>query len=251
MVMSNEEINIKINELVDEIKSNNFTGTDEEIKIKYILYLDKYIKNNIDYHFDCVNFGLLHPDEFNPFSYAFSIEGFFKEDEVSGKRLAVCGGISAAANIILNRLGIKSDYVYGHFVLKKDNGEIEYVGHRWNNVTIGNNIYMVDFTAGLIIHNVNKNNDYFYAAEQLLDTNDESNEYDYLFFDKLSSKERMGGLKTDLNGHSIDIVNNYKDFSTLVSNPYKIYSNLASLNKNVILEYVDMLDEKVNKSNGI
>ena len=39
--MTNEEIKIAINEIVEEIQSQPFEGTAEEIKLQQILYFDK------------------------------------------------------------------------------------------------------------------------------------------------------------------------------------------------------------------
>ena len=83
--MTEEQIEQYIEELVYEIKSKNFEGTDEEIKIQQIMYFDKYVKDNIDYGFEAVNFQMQHPNEPNPYESAFKREGFFMTNEETKK----------------------------------------------------------------------------------------------------------------------------------------------------------------------
>ena len=82
--MTNEEINERIQEIVDEIRNHSFDGTDEEVKIQQIMCFDKYVKDNIDYGFEAVNYSLEHPNDENPYDKAFRLEGFFEENELNG-----------------------------------------------------------------------------------------------------------------------------------------------------------------------
>ena len=239
--MSNEELNGQIQEIVDMIEAQQFAGTEEEIKIQQILYFDKYVKDNIDYGFEAANFLLQHPNEKNPFDSAFRLEGFFQRNEINGKRLAVCGSISQAAKTILNKLGIKCDYVWGHFNIGT-NSEPQYLGHRWNVVTVGDKNYMVDFTIGMIIHNLNKDYNYTNAAKQLLALNDESREYDYLFFDKLAPAQSIGGFKKNKNGTPVDDLDEFGNIKNSTTEPQKVISNLGTISQSNIIEYIKMFD---------
>lgn len=238
--MSSEELNEQIHELVENIRSQHFIGTEEEIKMQQILYFDKIVKDNIDYGFDTVNFSLQHPNEKNPFDSAYRLEGFFKENEINGKRLAVCGSISEVAKIVFNKLGIKCDYIWGHFNIGTDN-KPQYVGHRWNVVTIGEKNYMVDFTVGMIIHNLNKDDNYKNASKQLLAINDESKEYDYLFFDKLAPNESIGGFKRNENGEIVDDLDEHGYIKNSTTEPQKVIMNLKALPQEYYIEYVNMI----------
>lgn len=240
--MLNEELNNRIQEIVDEILRQQFVGSEEEIKIQQILYFDKYVKDNIDYGFEAVNFLLNNPNEKNPFDSAFRLEGFFQENEISGKRLAVCGSISQVAKLVLNKLGIQCDYVWGHFNAGTDN-EPQYVGHRWNVVTLGNKNYMVDFTIGMIIHNINKDVNYANASRQLLALNDESREYSYLFFDKLAPTESIGGFTKNENGTAVDDLDEFGFLKNSTTEPQMAIPNLGTIPEWYIMEYIKMFDK--------
>ena len=240
--MLNEELNNRIQEIVDEILRQQFVGSQEEIKIQQILYFDKYVKDNIDYGFEAVNFLLNNPNEKNPFDSAFRLEGFFQENKISGKRLAVCGSISQVAKLVLNKLGIQCDYIWGHFNAGTDN-EPQYVGHRWNVVTLGDKNYMVDFTIGMIIHNINKDDNYANASRQLLALNDESKEYSYLFFDKLASTESIGGFTKNKNGTSVDDLDEFGYLKNSTIEPQKAIPNLGTIPEEHIMEYIKMFDK--------
>ena len=242
--MTNEEITIAIQEIVDEIQRQSFIGTDEEIKIQQIMYFDKYVKDNIDYGFDAVNFSLEHPNENNPFNNAFSLEGFFEENELNGKRLAVCGSISQVAKIVFNKLGIECDYVWGHFNIGTDM-EPKYVGHRWNFVRIGNMNYMVDFTAEMIAHNFNKDRDYEIVARQLLALNEKSGEFDYLFFDKLAPTESIGGFKKNENGTTVDDLDEHGFLNNLTTEPQSVIDNLGKIPKEQVIGYSEIISHGV------
>lgn len=240
--MLNEELNNRIQEIVDEILRQQFVGTAEEIKIQQILYFDKYVKDNIDYGFEAVNFLINNPNEKNPLDSAFRLEGFFKENEISGKRLAVCGSISQVAKLVLNKLGIQCDYVWGHFNAGTDN-EPQYVGHRWNVVTLGDKNYMVDFTIGMIIHNINKDVNYANASRQLLALNDESREYSYLFFDKLAPTESIGGFTKNENGTVVDNLDEFGYLKNSTTEPQREIPNLGTIPEEHIMEYIKMFDK--------
>lgn len=234
--MSNEEIEQKIQEIVYEIKSQPFVGTLEEIQFQQILYFDKYVKDNIEYGFDAINYSMLHPNDKNPFDSVFKLEGFFKENEITGKRQAVCGSISQVANIVLNRLGVKCDYVYGHFDIgTKENPK--YIGHRWNIVTIGGKDYMVDFTLGMVIHNLKDNDNHATMSKSLLGLSDSNSEYDYLFFDKLAPNESIGGFRKNENGTSVDDLDEYGVLQNCTLDPRSIYANLSSIPKEYVNKY--------------
>ena len=240
--MSNEELNNRIQEIVNEIQAQEFVGTEQEIKIQQILYFDKYVKDNIDYGFEAVIFSIKNPNKKNPFDNAFRLEGFFQKNEISGKRLAVCGSISQVAKLVLNKLGIKCDYVWGHFNVRTNN-EPQYIGHRWNVVTIGDKNYMVDFTLGMIIHNINKDDNYANASRQLLSVNNENREYSYLFFDKLASTESIGGFTKNENGTSIDDLDEFGHLKNSTTEPQKAISNLGTIPEEYIMEYIKMFDK--------
>lgn len=241
--MTNEELNTSIMELVELIKSQNFQGTIEEIQIQQILFFDKYVKDNIDYGFDAVNYSINNPNMPNPYSSAFDIEGFFKENESDGRRLAVCGSISKVACMIFKELGINSNYVWGHFNIGTEE-KPQYVGHRWNIVEIGNKQYMVDFTAGMIIHNMEKDKNYMISASQLLGANTPEQEYKFLFFDKLCLNQSIGGFKTNKNGTAIDDLDENKFLRNITNDPYTVISKLTSLSPDIISQYISKLNAK-------
>ncbi len=239
--MTEEQIEQCIEELVNEIKSKNFEGTDEEIKIQQIMYFDKYVKDNIDYGFEAVNFQMQHPNEPNPYESAFKREGFFMTNEETKKRLAVCGSISLIANYVLTKLGIKCEYVWGHFNIGTEENPV-YLGHRWNKVTIGEKSSMLDFTMEMIIHNIGKNETYYNAAQQLLGT-EPIEEYDFLFFDTLPQKETIGGFKKNEHGETIDDIDEQGHLRNASNGAKNIIPNLVRLDKNFLLKYKEQIKQ--------
>lgn len=237
--MENEQtIQAGLNSLIEEIKTQKFEGTDDEIKIQQIMYLDNYIKKNIDYGFETVEYSIQHPDDINinnnPYKNAFELSGFFIPNELTGKRTAVCGSISSVASHVLNNLGIKCDYVWGHF----NAGTAEnpkYVGHRWNVITINEKQYMVDFTAQMVIHNANKNEKYADACKQLFKIDDSlEHEFDYLFFDKLAPAETIGGFKKNEHGTTIDDISVDGKLKNITDDPHKVYGDLERIDQNTL-----------------
>jgi len=227
-----ENIEMKINELVEEIKMQKFEGTAEEIKIQQILYFDKYVKKNIDYGFEAVNFSLLNPGKENPYDSAYRINGFFYKNPLNDKRIAVCGSISQVAKIVLNKLGIKCDYVWGHFNAGSNANPL-YIGHRWNIVNIGEASFMLDFTMEMVKNNIGKDEIYnqsfaLFSREELETSNR------FLFFNKLAEKESIGGFKIGKNGHEDDFDENGR-LKNVILNPNDLYPNL----KNLPSEYID------------
>lgn len=226
----NDKINVeeKIDELVEEIRSQNFGGTDEEIKIQQILYFDRYVKEHIDYAFAALSYqdnllkqGITRIDS-NPYKSAFLDEGFFKENE-HGQRFAVCGSISSVANKVLNKLGIKCSYVYGHINMGTPENP-HCVGHRWNIVELGNKQYMLDFTMAMVIHNKDKNEDYREDVLRVIDSDDLKSEYSYLFTDSLGTKEIIDGFKIEANGK---VNHDAMDLQNAITDPYQKYPNLG------------------------
>lgn len=234
--MTNEELEFAIQEIVEEIQSKSFTGTDEEIKLQQILYFDKYVKENIDYGFDAVNFSISYPNENNPYDSAFRLDGFFKENGIDGKRLAVCGSISQVAKLVLKKVSINCDYVWGHFNIGTDT-KPQYIGHRWNVVSIGNKNYMVDFTVGMIIKNLNKDTNYKNSAYNLLGINSEDKEFDYLFFNELAPTQSIGGFKKNEKGTTVDDINESGHLNNCTTNPNEVISNLGYISPIHISEY--------------
>lgn len=230
----------ELNKLVDEIRMQNFEGSEEEIKILQILYFDKYVKENIYYGFETVNYSMLHPGEKNPYDSAYRLEGFFSENKNSGKRLAVCGSISQVAKIVFNKLGIECDYVWGHIDYCGKN-----MGHRWNKAKIGDKIFMLDFTASMAINNIGKDAIYDNVFKMF---NKEEVEipYRFLFFDELAEKESIGGFKLGKNGHEDDYDEN-GILKNVSHNAYEQYPNLAKLSPETIDKYYSM----VNSIGGI
>lgn len=244
-MVTKEELEIAINKIVEEVKNQSFEGTEEEIKLQQILWFDKYVKDNIEYGFDAVFFSISHPNEINPYARAFRVEGFFEQDKNSGERVAVCGSVSEVANIVLKRLGIASDYVCGHFNIGTDI-KPQYVGHRWNVVTIGDKNYMIDFTAGMIIHNLGKNEDYAYSALKLLDITDEEREYDFICFNKLAPSQSMGGFKKNERNSTVDDKDELGFLNNINTDPNEVISNLGYIPPEVISEYAKRIS--ANKS---
>ena len=245
--MSAEELETEISKLVDDIKKQDFQGTDEEIKIQQIMYFDKYVKDNIDYGFDAINFSLKYPNAKNPYESAYRDEGFFMENETNGKRIAVCGSISSIADQVFDKLGIDSDYIWGHINVGS-NDKPSYIGHRWNSVSIGNNSYMVDFTIGMIIHNILKDEAYMQGASQLVDSADLGNEFRYLFFDKLSSRESIGGFKKDERGRTIDDISENGSLNSAITDAHDILENLESIPTEYLATISKYVDNKHEKS---
>ena len=238
--MKEEQIEQYIDELVNEIISKDFEGTDEEIKIQQIMYFDKYVKENIDYGFEAVNYQMYNPNSQNPYESAFKREGFFMTNEETNKRLAVCGSISSIANSVLKKLGIDCEYVWGHFNIGTEENPI-YLGHRWNKVTIGEKSSMVDFTMEMIIHNIEKDSNYYNAIQQLLgDTQKE--EYDFLFFDTLPPKETIGGFKKNENGETIDDIDEQGYLRNIAKNAKEIMPNLVRIDKSYLLNYKEQIE---------
>lgn len=238
--MTLEELDNAIQEIVEEIQSQPFAGTDKEIKLQQILYFDKYVKDNIDYGFDAVNFSINHPHENNPYYSAFRLEGFFEQNKINGKRLAVCGSISQVANIVLKKLGINCDYVWGHFNIGTD-AEPQYVGHRWNVISIGDKNYMVDFTIGMIVHNLGKDVNYANSAYKLLGITSEDREFDYLFFNELASTQSIGGFKKNETGTTVDDINEKGYLNNCTTNPNEVVSNLGYISPKHISEYAKLI----------
>lgn len=241
-MVTKEELEVAINKIVEEIEEQSFEGTEEEIKLQQILWFDKYVKDNIEYGFDAVFFSISHPHENNPYASAFRLEGFFEQDKTSGKRVAVCGSISEVANNVLKRLGIVSDYVWGHFNVGTDI-KPQYVGHRWNVVTIGDKNYMVDFTAGMITHNLGKNDDYAYSALKLLGITDEEREYDCICFNELAPAQSIGGFKKNENGSTVDDIDELGFLNNTTVNPNEVISNLGQIPPEVISEYAKRISD--------
>lgn len=235
--MTNEELNNCIQELITLIQNQNFQGTSEEIIIQQIMFFDKYVKENIDYGFDAVNYSIANPNSPNPFDSAFRLEGFFKENEINGQRLAVCGSISHVAKIVFNAIGIKCDYVWGHFNSGTELNP-QYVGHRWNVVEINDKQYMVDFTAGMIIRNMGKDSDYTNCAYQILGVNSIQQEYEYLFFDKLGLKQSIGGFTKNENGTTIDDIDENGFLKNTTKNAQELFPNLSVIPDEIKLQYI-------------
>ena len=144
-------------------------------------------------------------------------------------------------SIVFNELGIDCNYVWGHFNVGTEN-EPQYVGHRWNVVAIGDKNYMVDFTAGMIMHNLSKDSNYASAALELLGANSESSEYDYLFFDKLAPTETIGGFKKNENGTSVDDLDEFGKLKNVTTEPASVIDDLGTIPKDYIIKHVDTLD---------
>lgn len=238
--MINEELEFYIDELVEEIRSQQFIGTEEEIKFQQVLYFDKYVKEHIDYGFEALEFSMSHPGEENPYESAFRTDGFFEINKATGKRLAVCGGISTVANIVLNKLGIECNYVWGHFNAGTEEEPI-YGGHRWNEIVIGSEHFMVDFTNGMLVHNINKDNTYKEMVGNILGIDSESHEYDFLFFDKLLPNQSLNGFKKDANGRTIDDLDENGRLINTVCDPNQVISNLGSIPPEIIAKYAAYL----------
>ena len=141
----------QIQALVDEINSIDYSGTPEEVKMQKIIYLDNYIRNNIDYGIEAVYYDMQNENnpeakKNNPYSRAYREEGFWIPTE-DGKRKAVCGSISEVAKKVLNKLDIPCDFIYGH---------VGTFGHRWNVVDIEGKKYYVDYTASMIAYKQNE-----------------------------------------------------------------------------------------------
>lgn len=243
--MTSEEINNSVQQMIDEMQKYNFEGTEEEIIIKKILFFDKYVKENIDYGFEAMNFLMEHPGENNPYGSAFEVEGFFKQNQVNGKRLAVCGSISKVANLFFNTQGIECNYVWGHFNCGTED-KPKYAGHRWNVITIGDKKCMVDFTIGMIVHNLMKDSNYARCSYELFGITDESKEFDYLFFDKLAPNESIGGFKKDEHGRTVDDLDEIGRLKNITTNPYDIYPDLSFIPPQLLSQYNELLDEKNN-----
>lgn len=201
----NLEYEMFINSMVEYINNLDFIGTEREVKFQQILAIDKYIKENIDYSFDAINFSIKHPNVDNPYCKAYKVEGFYEEG------VAVCGSISKVTKDIMNKLGIKNDYVWGHFSTET-NGKRVNVGHRWNIVTIDDEDYMIDFTSNLCYYKcyVMFNENYKQVVDMFDKPNiDSINEYEFLFFDKLPETLLLGGFTVDERGkHKSDIDQN-------------------------------------------
>ena len=215
-----------VNNLVSDIKNKNFDGSEEEVILKQILYFDDYVKNNIDYGFDAVTYNINHPYDKNPYGKAFTEEGFFEEDKVSGKRLATCGSISAIAKRVFEKLGINIDYVYGH---------VGNVGHRWNVIYIGDKAYMIDFTLSLV-ESKYEDEEYIAHCKEIFGLNDIKSDVDFLFFDKLIKNETIGGFKVGVNGHE-DNVDEMGNLIGITDNPYEVFPNLNTIPAEILQNY--------------
>ncbi len=226
-------MNDNVEHLVEEIKSKDFCGTEEEIAIQQILYLDKYIKENIDYGFEAILYNIEHPNLPNPFFDMFTEKGFFEENSYTNKRSAVCGSISMVAYKVLNKLGIKTDFIWGH---------VGNIGHRWNIVTVGDKEYMIDFTVNLVMHK--RNQEEYISAANMLGIN--SYDKEFLFFDRLMDMETIGGFTIGPNGHEDNIDSN-GNFIDVTDNPYELYPNLSTLSQEQIMFYRQNIETKSYK----
>lgn len=224
----NEKIDYYIENLVNEIKDKNFDGSKEEVIIKQILWFDNYVKNNIDYGFDAVFYYINNPNEINPYGKAFTDEGFFEENSIDGRRLAVCGSISAVAKRVFSKLGVDIDYIYGH---------IGNVGHRWNIIKLNDKVYMVDFTLSLVKYKY-ENEEYMKYCKDLFKIEDFKTDFDFLFFDKLIKNETIGGFKIGANGHEDNLDEN-GNLVGITNNPYEIFRNLSTIPVEKLQEYIE------------
>lgn len=196
-----DDLKIKnIDDLVNYILSCNFEGSKEEIQVQQVLLLDNYIKENINYGFDAVNFSIQYPNMENPYEKAFKEERFFED------KIAVCGSISSITNKVLNNLGIKSEYIWGH-ITTQENGKLNHIGHRWNKINIGNKNFMIDLTANLCNYKyyICFDENYRQIASILPKDATLVNENEYLFFNKLSNNITLGGFIETIDGHIDDI----------------------------------------------
>ncbi|NLL02521.1 MAG: hypothetical protein GX265_05850 [Mollicutes bacterium] len=125
------------------------------------------------------------------------------------------------------------DDVWGHF----NTGTYEnpqYVGHRWNVVTIGDKDYMLDFTLGMIIHNLAKDENYLNCVYYLLGITDENKEYDYLFFDKLAPTTSIGGFKKNEKDETIDDIDESGHLRNVTTDPKTVFPKLDKIQKEKI-----------------
>ena len=208
-----EEEKIRVQEFVDKlsetIKNQNFEGTEEEIKVQQIMFLADYIKEHLDYSFRSIEDPKTFRRDFEKISF---LEG-----------IGTCGNISAIAKEVLNKVGIETDYVWGHI------GE---VGHRWNKVHIGEMDFMIDFTLDLV---QSKN---YKESKGLLP---QKSEEGFLFFDKLLPNQTMGGFKLERTkngslGH-VDDRDKLGNLQNTTKDPRSIIPNLSTLPK----EYVESI----------
>lgn len=226
-----------INQEVKEYYKDQYENTSvEDRQIYEVLMFDKYVKENVDYNFNAAKFGIRnYPD-------AFSEDGFFKKNE-DGKSSVVCKSISNVANLVFNKLGIKSVSIMCHF--NDNNGLLG--GHQWNVISIGDSNYMVDFTSSMVIHNKDKSDVYNYYSSMLFDQEQLDSEYSYLFFDILSSKQSINGFRKDENGRTIDDLDENGNLINITNNPYEVIPNLNTIDKNELLDRLGYDNDEIRK----
>ena len=135
--------------IVNLIRNMPFYGSEEQVQIGQILFLDKYFRKKVD--FDPAFLDLYENsysdemiDEFKKrYDYLFNEIGFFKENKISSISL------SLIAEGILRRLNIQCNVVEGCIVININGKKINYI-HHFNEIKIGNNWYIYDFTLNLI-----------------------------------------------------------------------------------------------------
>ena len=100
---------------------------------------------------------------------------------------------------------------------------------------------MVDFTLGMVIHNMNKDSNYDNLAQGLLGMKDESQEYDYLFFNELAKSESIGGFKLNERGTNVDDLDESGHLNNTTTEPETIIPNLGTIPKEQIIAYVQAI----------
>ena len=135
--------------IVNLVRNMPFYGSQEQVQICQVLFLDKYFRKKVD--FDPAYLDLYENSysddmitEFKKrYDYLFNELGFFKENRVSSISL------SLIAEGILRRLNIQNNVVEGVIVIDINGKKVTYP-HHFNEIKIGNDWYLYDFTLNLI-----------------------------------------------------------------------------------------------------
>ena len=246
-----EKVNSE-DELVALIEAQNFEGNDMEVAIQQILFLDQYIKQNVQYDFE----GFYHSvDLKNEFQNAQTQEekdailselremkdSFSKKGFYEGKTL--CGGISEACKDVLNRLweekNLKCGYIYGSYGGEEGN-------HRANTFNYNGSTYIFDYTINMLAsHYGMEDEDVYQEAIEEMKINQPNSDFEYIFSNKLLESQSWGGIVR--NNAGVEILNKpIFDTSEKLSERYDTIDNqvLDDLLKKVENKYQSFLDNQ-------
>ena len=167
----------------------NQINDNSENDIDKIVLLNKFIKENIEYDYECYYETLKHNRNKNYFikNQINGIHiGHYSQALITRKK-AVCSAIASFATIILNHplLNIKTKYVVNNSVIDD---------HAWNNVRINDKWYTCDFT-WTIFKNPTDELEYMLIKSRCKNTDDNNETYSNYDFSRRDIHSSLRKLK--------------------------------------------------------